>query len=442
MSQLRLTNLFNDLLGDLQDPGLMWQLGAIATSILVGWGLSRLVRKWVRGDTSHTGVRQFGMESFGRVIGPLAIVCLLALSQVVLQRWHHINLLKLALPIFGSLAMIRFTFYLLRRVFARHGEIGAAVLTFEKIFQLIVWVAVALYITGYWDDIYRYLDHIVVHLGKNKVTMAEMLQAALSVVVLLVLAMWAGAALEERLMHVETLHSNLRVVMARVGRAVLIVVAVLFSLNMVGIDLTVLSVFGGALGVGLGFGLQKIASNYVSGFIILLDRSLAIGDMITVDKFSGRVARINTRYTVLQGLDGIESIVPNEMLVSGVVQNSSLTSKYVWIGTRVSVAYETDLDLALKLLEEAAATVPRVLTERPPAATLVNFGADGLELQLGFWIADPENGRGGVTSDVNRAIWKVLKDHQISVPFPQREMRIVGPITAAVPLPEIRQNGE
>jgi len=440
MNQQRLTNLLDDLLGDLQDPGLMWQLGAIAASMLLGWGLSRLLRKWMRGDAAHTGVRQFGLESFGRVVGPLAIVCLLALSEVVLARWHHINLIKLALPIFGSLAAIRFVFYLLRRVFSRHGEVGAALLTFEKIFQLVVWVAVALYILGYWDDIHRYLDHIVIHLGKNKMTLADILQAALSVVVTLVLAMWAGAALEERLMHVETLHSNLRVVMARVGRAVLIVVAVLFSLNMVGIDLTVLSVFGGALGVGLGFGLQKIASNYVSGFIILLDRSLAIGDMITVDKFSGRVARINTRYTVLQGLDGIESIVPNEMLVSGVVQNSSLTSKYVWIGTRVAVSYETDLDSVLKLLEEAAASVPRVLSERPPSATLLNFGADGLELQLGFWIADPENGRGGVTSDVNRAIWKALKEHGISVPFPQREMRIVGPISTAGTLPEIRQN--
>jgi small-conductance mechanosensitive channel len=440
MSQLRLSNFLDDLAGDLQDPGLMWQLGAIAASILLGWGLSRLLRKWLRGDATQTGVRQFGMESFGRVVGPLAIVCLLALSQVVLARWHHINLIKLALPIFGSLAVIRFVFYLLRRVFSRHGEVGAALLTFEKIFQLVVWVAVALYILGYWDDIHRYLDHIEVRFGKNRITVAEILQAALSVIVTLVLAMWAGAALEERLMHVETLHSNLRVVMARVGRAVLIVVAVLFSLNMVGIDLTVLSVFGGALGVGLGFGLQKIASNYVSGFIILLDRSLAIGDMITVDKFSGRVARINTRYTVLQGLDGIESIVPNEMLVSGVVQNSSLTSKYVWIGTKVSVSYETDLDFVLKLLEDAAATVPRVLTERPPSATLLNFGADGLELQLGFWIADPENGRGGVTSDVNRAIWKALKEHGISVPFPQREMRIVGPISTAGSLPEIRQN--
>lgn len=434
MNQLRLTKLFDDLIGDLQDPGLMWQVGAIVASILLGWGLSRFMRARVGHRTTETGVRRFGMESFGRVVGPLAIVCLLALSQVVLARWHHINLIKLALPIFGSLAVIRFVFYLLRRVFVRQGEIGEAVLTFEKIFQLVVWLAFALYITGYWDDIYRYLDSLVLHMGKNKVTVAEILQAIVSVVVMLVLAMWAGAALEERLMHVETLHSNLRVVLARTGRALLIVVAVLLSLNMVGIDLTVLSVFGGALGVGLGLGLQKIASNYVSGFVILLDRSLAIGDMITVDKYSGRVARINTRYTVLQGLDGIESIVPNEMLVSGAVQNSSLTSKFVWIGTKVSVSYDTDLDFALKLLEEAAASVPRVLTERPPSATLLNFGADGLELQVGFWINDPENGRGGVTSDVNRAIWKALKDHQIAVPFPQREMRIVG----SVPLADVR----
>ncbi|WP_338766169.1 mechanosensitive ion channel domain-containing protein [Massilia sp. METH4] len=433
MKQIPLSALWNDLLGDLRDPGLMWQLGALALSVGLGWTLSRFVLARLAQRAERTGVARFGVESFARVVGPLAIVCLLWLSQIVLQRWYHVNLLKVALPIWGSLAVIRFTFYLLRRVFARHGQIGAAMLTFEKIFQLLVWVAFALYITGYWDDIYRYLDHRELHLGKSRVTIAEILQGLVSVVVTLVLAMWAGAALEERLMGVDTLHGNVRVVLARIGRALLIVFAVLFSLNLVGIDLTVLSVFGGALGVGLGLGLQKIASNYVSGFIILLDRSLQIGDMITVDKFSGRVARINTRYTVLQGLDGVESIVPNEMFVSSPVQNTTLSNKEVWIGTKVSVAYDTDLDFALKLLEEAAASVPRVLKSRPPGATLLNFGADGLELQVGFWINDPENGRGGVTSDVNRAIWKALKDHRISVPFPQREMRIIGQL----PVPEI-----
>ncbi|KQV80151.1 mechanosensitive ion channel protein [Massilia sp. Root351] len=433
MKQEPLKNLITDLLTDLRDPGLMWQLGALVLAIVLGYVLSGLLRKRVTAHEPATGMARFGMESFSRVIGPLAIACLIFIAQVVLVRYQKVHLLKVALPIFGSLAAIRFVFFLLRRVFARRGgEIGATMLTFEKIFQLLVWACVAMYITGWWDDVFFYLDHTVLPLGKNKVSVADILQAAISVVVLLMLALWAGAALEERLMGLQTVHSSLRVVLARFGRALLIVVAVLGSLSMVGIDLTVLSVFGGALGVGLGLGLQKIASNYVSGFIILLDRSLTIGDMITVDKYTGRVTQINTRYTVLQGLDGVESIVPNEMLVSGAVQNSSLSNKNLWLSTKVSVAYDTDVDQALGLLEQAALSIERVVKDKPPSATLVNFGADGLDLQVGWWIADPENGRGGVTSDVNRAIWKALQEHKISVPFPQREMRIIGP----VPLPE------
>jgi small-conductance mechanosensitive channel len=336
-----------------------------------------------------------------------------------------------ALPLVGSLAVIRFGFYLLRRVFARQGQVGAAILTFEKIFALLVWLAVALYITGLWPDLFDYLDQTKVPLGRHKESIASILQALVSVAVLLMLALWAGAALEERLMSVTGMHSSLRVVIARMGRAVLILVSVLLSLSMVGIDLTVLSVFGGALGVGLGLGLQKIASNYVSGFIILLDRSLTIGDMIMVDKYYGKVTQINTRYTVLQGLDGIESVLPNEMLISGPVQNYSLSNKNLRVAVQVAVAYDTDLDLVLSLLTEAAAGVARVSSDPAPAAMLQRFGADGLELELGFWIEDPENGRGGVASDVNRAIWKALQAHRISVPYPQREVRILGAAAAA-----------
>jgi len=131
---------------------------------------------------------------------------------------------------------------------------------------------------------------------------------------------------------------------------------------------------------------------------------------------------------VLQGLDGVESIVPNEMLVSGAVQNSSLSNSQLWLSTKVSVAYDTDVDQVLRLLEQAALSVERVLKEEKlPSAQLLSFGADGLDLQLGFWINDPQNGRGGVISDVNRAVWRALKEHNISVPFPQREMRILGP---------------
>jgi small-conductance mechanosensitive channel len=428
--QQPLFNLIEDLTNDIRDPSLLWQLAAIIGSVILGFALARLLKKRFGRDDTQGGMMRFGVESFGRVVAPLAVVGLLALSRVVLVKYHfHVNLIKVALPIFGALAVIRFTFYVLRRVFARSAATASpTMIAFEKIFQLLVWLAFVLYITGLWFDVYEYLEGTILPLGKYKVSVADILQATLSVVVLLMLALWAGAAMEEWLMKVQGMHTNLRVVVARTARAVLILVAVLMSLSLVGIDLTVLSVFGGALGVGLGLGLQKIASNYVSGFVILLDRSLTIGDMITVDKYSGIVTRINTRYTVLQGLDGMESIVPNEMLVSGAVQNSSLSSSMVNISTKVSVAYDTDVDTVIHLLEEAALTVERVLKDRRPSGTLLNFGADGLDLQLSFWINDPQNGRGGVTSDVNRAIWRALKDNNISVPFPQREMRILGPV--------------
>jgi small-conductance mechanosensitive channel len=433
MSQQQpLLNLIDDLSSDVRDPSLLWQLVAILVAVVLGFGLARLLRKRYgrHRDDAPGGMLNFGVESFGRVMAPLAVLGLLALARVWMVKYHfHVNLIKVAMPIFGSLAVIRFTFYLLRRTFARNGRtVSAAMLAFEKIFQLLVWLAFVLYITGLWNDVFMFMDNTILPFGKYKVSIADVLQATASVVVLLILALWAGAALEEWLMKMQGMHTSLRVVMSRTIRAVLILVAVLMSLSLVGIDLTVLSVFGGALGVGLGLGLQKIASNYVSGFVILLDRSLTIGDMITVDKYSGKVTQINTRYTVLQSLDGMESIVPNEMLVSGAVQNSSLSNSLVNISTKVAVAYDTDVDFVIQLLADATATVERVLQDKPPSVNLSSFGADGLELTVSFWINDPQNGRGGVTSDVNRAIWKALKQHQISVPFPQREMRILGPM--------------
>jgi small-conductance mechanosensitive channel len=422
-----LSNLLSDLINDIRAPGILWQAGAIAVCAVLGWSLARLVRHaFLQARDGQARLVQVGAESFARVLGPLLMLGLLELAKTVLAHYQpHVNLLRLAVPLFASFAVIRIAFYLLRRVFARHGPVGAAILTFEKIFALLVWAGVALYITGLWSEVFQYLDDTVLPLGRHKVSLATILQAAVSVVVLLMLALWAGAAMEERLMRVEGLHSSLRAVLARMSRALLIVVAVLASLSLVGIDLTVLSVFGGALGVGLGLGLQKIASNYVSGFVILLERSLSIGDMISVDKYSGKVTQINSRYTVLEGLDGVESVLPNEMLVSGAVQNHSLSSKSLRLATQLTVAFDTDLDRLLPLLEQAAGTIDRVLPEPAPFAMLRRFGADGFELELGFWIDDPENGRGGVTSDVNRAIWSVIQAEGVTLPFSTRDLRIL-----------------
>lgn len=214
--------------------------------------------------------------------------------------------------------------------------------------------------------------------------------------------------------------------LGRLAKAVLSVIALLLSLAMVGIDVTALSVFSGALAVGLGFGLQKIASNYVSGFIILLDRSIRIGNVVAVDALtSGVVTQITTRYTVLRTVTGTDVIIPNEYLVSNIVRNQSFADTQVRIVVPVQVAYSTDLDHAMRLMEEVALQQARVLANPPPKTLLVAFADSGINLELGFWIADPQEGTGIVRSEINLAIWRVFREHGIAIPFPQREVRLI-----------------
>ncbi|HEY1043781.1 MAG TPA: mechanosensitive ion channel domain-containing protein [Telluria sp.] len=429
-----ISSLLTDLLRDLNDPAVLWQAAVIAACVIVGWGLAHLLRRsWQEREerlTGHPVVKIVGVESFERVLAPVLVLTLLAVARYSLAGVMNTSLLRIAMPLASSLAIIRFAFYMLRRVFARHGRIGGALATFERVFALLVWLAVALYLLGAWPDIFHFLDTTTIPLGKNEASLAAILKAVVSVVILVMLSLWAGAALEDRLMNVQGVHLSLRAAVARVSRALLVVVSVLLSLTLVGIDLTVLSVFGGALGVGLGLGLQKIASNYVSGFVVLLERRLSMGDMIRVDKFDGRVAQINTRYTVLAALDGSETVVPNEMLIASAVQNFSLPSRRVRIATQLTVAYDTDIDKLLPALAEACVGIERVLADPAPGALVLRFGPDGFDLEVGMFIADPEAGSGGILSEANLRIWRVLQGQGVSLPYPTRDIRIVQPEVA------------
>jgi small-conductance mechanosensitive channel len=414
-----LTDLLQDLLEDISNPRILWQALAILGAVVIGLLLARFIRRsWLHEDDSQNAIRRLGVEGFGRVLAPLLIAGLVWLAKIALERHQSVHLLRVALPLFTSMALIRIGFYLLRRVFARHGQIGPALHTFEKVLALVVWLGVALYLTGMWPDIIKFLEGKELRFGKAHTSLLEFLQGLVSVVILMMLALWAGAALEDRLMRLEGLHTSLRVVMARMSRAIFIVVSVLVSLRLMGLDLTVLSVFGGALGVGLGLGMQRIASNYVSGFIILLERSLSIGDPITVDKYSGRVTRINTRYTTLQALDGTHTLLPNEMLITGVVLNQSATNKAVRLSTRVTVAYDSDLDQVMDLLLRQADGVERVVADPAPSVQLNAFGPTGYELELGFSIVDAEKGGGSVISAVNKNIYALVHSGAIRLGLP------------------------
>lgn len=426
MNQTLLDDVLSSLGTDLHNPKLLWQIGILLICFGLGWAGARMLRKLVTGSDRELRFVRLGVESFGRVLSPVLALMLIAVARPILGQWQQVNVLRLAIPLVASFALIRFAFYVLRRVFARGGHAGSLLLMFEKVFAVVVWVGVALYITGLWPELIGYLDNTLVPVGRHKESLLSIVQGAVSVVVTVILALWCSALLEERLMRLDTMHSSMRVVMARLGKALLVLVAVLVSLSLVGIDLTVLSVFGGALGVGLGLGLQKIVSSYISGFVILLERSLAIGDMVTVDKYYGQVTRINTRYTIVRSLDGVETVIPNEMLIASPVQNHSLSDRVLRLNTQLTVAYETDIEPLIAQLGAVAMQVDRVLKEPAPQAQLIRFGQDGLEMEIGFWISDPENGRMNVVSEVNRAIWKLVQDRKIRLPYPQREIHIMG----------------
>jgi len=419
MMENQFGRLLADLWADLQEPAILWQIGTLALCLLAAWWLSRLLQ-WRAPEDSREALKR-GAAAYRRVAFPLLAMLLLVAGRAALGYWHKTNLLSVAIPLFAALAGIRCVVYLLRLAIPRAGWLDA----FERSIATVVWAALALHLTGLLPAIIHWFADVQLSIGKHDFSLWILLNAAFWVGLTLLLALWAGAALEARLMRAEGLHSSLRVVFARLGKAVLLVAAVLLALPLMGVDLTVLSVFGGALGVGLGLGLQKIASNYLSGFIILLDRSIRLGDMITADGHHGEVTRITTRYTVVRSLTGVEAIIPNDSLVTTTVLNHSYSDRRVRLAVRVQVSYRTDMEEALKILLEVARKQPRVLQEPEPTAQVLQLGDSGVDLELGFWIEDPERGSQNVRSDVSLALLAEFRSRGIEIPYPQREVRLL-----------------
>ncbi|HEY8857296.1 MAG TPA: mechanosensitive ion channel domain-containing protein [Rugosibacter sp.] len=421
---VELSAVWNDLIADLSRPDILWQFVALAISLL----LAKLVEGVVREQVAAHAIpdlgraQQLGRGSLKRVIFPIAALGLIMFSEWLLRPVMHTHLLTLAIPLLASLAVIRLVFYILRHSFTH----AMWLTSFERIFATIAWSIVALHIIGVLPDIIDALNSITLPISKKPLSLWQILQGLATVAATLLIALWLSNAFEARLNRAAEMDTNLRIVLSRLLRALLALFAILLALPLVGIDLTTLSVFGGALGVGLGFGLQKIASNYVSGFIILLDNSIRIGNIISIGSDRGQVTKITTRFTVLRSLTGIESLIPNELLVSSVVQNESYTDLQVRVALPIQIGYDSDLELAMQVLVDAAKAHPRVLAKPEPAALLKEFADSGINLELGCWIADPENGLGVLRSEINLAIWRSFKQHGITIPYPQREVRLLG----------------
>lgn len=410
--------LLLDLWDDLQQPEILWQVATLVLCLSLAWMVDRLVG---RRPTREDGAWVLGKRGLKRVTFPLVALALVLVARVVLRHWHHVNLLSLAVPLLMSLAVIRAVFFVLRHSFR-----GAWLGSFERGFAFLVWVVVALHLTGLLPDLIALLEGVGFTVGHQQLDLWLVLQGIFTVLATILVALWIGGVIETRLGLTPGIEPNLRIVLSRFAKAILLVVAVLVALPAVGIDLTTLSVFGGALGVGLGFGLQKIAANYISGFIILLDRSIRIGDLVTVGNDRGEVTRITTRYTVLKGATGAESLVPNEVLMGSVVQNETLSDKRVRLVLPVQVGYGSDLDRAMATMVDVARSQPRVLADPAPAAFLTAFADSGINLELAIWIENPADGPQRLRSDINLAVWRAFRETGIEIPFPQREVRLIG----------------
>lgn len=394
-------NELQEWLLDLQSPVIALELAGLALCLALAWGLS-----WVFGR-QYTGQASilFGRRLMDGVLLPALALGLTFALKLVLMQFQRVPLLKLVLPVLVSLVMIRLIARVLTAVFPTSR--GARVL--EQVVSWVAWGLAVLWFTGLWTPLMTELDSWQFMLGKTRISVTHVFEVVFTSGLVLVLALWLSATLEQRVLSRAFDDLSMRKVAANAIRVLLLVIGTLFALSSLGFDLTTLSVIGGALGVGIGFGLQKLAANYVSGFVILLERSLRIGDFVRVDGFEGRVTDIKTRYTLVRAGNGSESVVPNELLLTQRVENLSLESRHLLQTCTFWVGLESDVERVQAELVGAALSVQWVLPSPEPMALLAEVAPQGLKFNLNFWMEDPANGQSLTRSRVNIAALGALR---------------------------------
>ncbi|MDM7456820.1 MAG: mechanosensitive ion channel [Tepidimonas sp.] len=402
-------------------PGALLELAALALCVGVAWLVVRALQPAFNPDADRS--IWFGHRGIDGVLFPLLLLVLAYGARALTLLWAPRAVWHVVIPALIALVVIRIGVKVLEVAFK-----GAAWLRpVERTVSWLAWLAAVAWITGLLPVVLVELDQITWKFGGTTLSVRTLIEGLLSAGAVLIVALWVSSAIEARLLRDATGESlSLRKAASNATRALLLFVGLMLALSAVGIDLTALSVLGGAIGVGIGFGLQKLAANYVSGFVILTERSMRIGDMVRLDTFEGVVADIKARYTVIRAISGRESIVPNEILITQRVENLSLSDPKVWQSTAVGVAYDSDVALVRRLLEQAALEQPRVLRDPAPLVALSTFGADGLEFTLGYWIADPENGQLGLRSAINLRILELFREHGVEIPYPQRVLHVRG----------------
>jgi small-conductance mechanosensitive channel len=430
-----------EALDRLFDPANLLQLAVVGASIALGWWLANLVRRQLAAQ--QTDEVPESLPGRGReaawIVAPIVVTLLVLATADGLM--HALGLdarhLLVAVQLTGLLLLIRLAVYVLRVSLGAKARIKG----WGTPISIALWVFASLHFLGWGNDVIEALDSIGIDAGRAHISVWSVMKLLVTVSLFVVAAMWASRWLERRVLKLDGLAPNMRIGIAKFMQAFLVGLSVLVGLNAAGLDLTTLNVLTGAIGIGLGFGLQSIAANFVSGFVLLMDRSIKPGDVIsftgmpgTTTEGFGWVEELRGRYVVVRDRDGVSTLVPNQNLITNPVINWSYSDPRVRLKLPIRVSYKDDPELAMRLLLEATIGHRRVIRDPAPVARLMGFGDHGIELELRFWIPDPQEGVNNVRSDVNRAIWKLFRQHGITIPVAQREVRLemVNPNVGAI----------
>jgi small-conductance mechanosensitive channel len=408
------------------------EIAAVAACLWVGWFVGATLRDRYqrRGITTPTALTWTYLASQGFVVVTPVVLALLLVTMtrgVLFAAHFDVALMDAAIRLIGAYVAVRVGVFL----FAASLGNKSWMQHWENRVTLLIWLAIAAEFLGWLDPIIATLDSVGVVAGKSRITVWSILKLLFTLTLFVLVAAWISRWVERRLKKLGNLAPSTRIGIAKFANAFLIALSILMGLNAAGVDLTALTVLTGAIGLGLGFGLQSIAANFVSGFVLLMDRSIKPGDVISLSGQAGTstenfgwVQELRGRYVVVRDRDGVEMLVPNQQLISNAVINWSYTDPRIRLKLPVRVSYGDDPELALQILLAACEGQRRILRDPLPVSRLMHFGDSGIELELRFWISDPQDGVNNVRSDVNRAIWRLFKEHRITIPVAQHEVRV------------------
>lgn len=411
-------DIFEKLVNDFHESSAWVELSVLLGCLALAFVVTRMLRRRFGDDKPSVWI---GLRTFDGAMFPLlALVFAYVAKETMVRQMLPVFWLRLAVSLLLSLAVIRFVARVLTKTFPQ----SVAVRMIERSFSWLAWGVAVLHSTGLLPLVTDELESIHVTVGKNPVSLLNLIEGGLSAGLMMVAVLWVSTLFEQRVINHWVSDLSMRKVSMNITRSLLIAIGLLLSLSLVGVDLTALSVMGGALGVGLGFGMQKIASNYVSGFLVLIERALRIGDNVRVDGFEGRITDIKTRFTVIRALNGRESIVPNETLITQRVENLTASDRRLSLSTTMVVGMDSDVDQVRQILLDAARAQARVLSSPAPSVQLVDFVEQGLQFTVNYAISDPQNGQVNVRSEVNLAVLQGLRAAGIQLPVPRQLVQI------------------